>query len=140
MSYTKHTWSDGELVTAAKMNNIENGIEEAASGGGGSASTVLIDIYDDSTPDHLPSGWMSQNFPGSASSFGISTLYAPTSNPSQAVQTALLNHTPVIVKLPNQDSETPMYNQVIGYCQGNSVNWYLYTFNENGHLVIIRYE
>ena len=34
MSYTKHTWSDGELVTAAKMNNIENGIEEASSGGG----------------------------------------------------------------------------------------------------------
>ena len=34
MSYTKHTWTDGELVTAAKMNNIENGIEEASSGGG----------------------------------------------------------------------------------------------------------
>lgn len=34
MSYTKHTWADGELVTAAKMNNIENGIEEASSGGG----------------------------------------------------------------------------------------------------------
>lgn len=34
MSYTKHTWIDGELVTAAKMNNIENGIEEASSGGG----------------------------------------------------------------------------------------------------------
>lgn len=34
MSYTKHTWTDGELVTATKMNNIENGIEEASSGGG----------------------------------------------------------------------------------------------------------
>ena len=34
MSYTKHTWVNGEIVTAAKMNNIETGIEEASSGGG----------------------------------------------------------------------------------------------------------
>lgn len=42
MSYTKHTWTDGELVTAAKMNNIENGIEEASSGGGGTGGGVLV--------------------------------------------------------------------------------------------------
>jgi hypothetical protein len=46
MSYTKHTWADGELVTAAKMNNIENGIEEASSGGG-----VLVVTDTDGTLD-----------------------------------------------------------------------------------------
>lgn len=29
MSYTKHTWVDGETITAAKMNNIEEGIDDA---------------------------------------------------------------------------------------------------------------
>lgn len=42
MSYTKHTWTDGELVTAAKMNNIENGIEEASSGGSGGGGVLVV--------------------------------------------------------------------------------------------------
>jgi hypothetical protein len=44
MSYTKHTWADGELVTAAKMNNIENGIEEASSGGGSGGGDGAVEI------------------------------------------------------------------------------------------------
>ena len=35
MSYTEHTWTTGETITAAKMNNIEEGITEAAQSGGG---------------------------------------------------------------------------------------------------------
>jgi len=27
MAYEKHTWVNGEIITASKMNNIENGIE-----------------------------------------------------------------------------------------------------------------
>lgn len=30
MAYTKHTWETGELITATKMNNIEEGIEQCA--------------------------------------------------------------------------------------------------------------
>lgn len=30
MSYTKNTWENGDIITAAKMNNIENGIEAAS--------------------------------------------------------------------------------------------------------------
>lgn len=42
MSYTPHTWTDGETITAAKMNAIEDGIEEAAeSGGGGGVDAVI---------------------------------------------------------------------------------------------------
>lgn len=26
MTYTKHTWDDGEIITKEKLNNIENGI------------------------------------------------------------------------------------------------------------------
>jgi hypothetical protein len=47
MSYTKHTWADGELVTAAKMNNIENGIEEASSGGG----VLVVHVNENDTFD-----------------------------------------------------------------------------------------
>ena len=31
MSYTKNTWANGDVITAAKMNNMENGIEAASS-------------------------------------------------------------------------------------------------------------
>ena len=35
MSYEQHEWTTGETITAAKMNNIEDGIAEAAQSGGG---------------------------------------------------------------------------------------------------------
>lgn len=37
MSYTRHNWIDPETINAAKLNNIEDGIEAAQSGGGGGA-------------------------------------------------------------------------------------------------------
>lgn len=43
MSYTKHEWVNNETITAAKMNNIEDGIEEAAQSGGGGALIVTYD-------------------------------------------------------------------------------------------------
>ena len=36
MAYTRHTWQSGEVISSALLNNIEDGIEEAASSGGGS--------------------------------------------------------------------------------------------------------
>lgn len=38
MSYNKYTWQIGETITAEKLNNIENGIEE---NGGGSNLVIL---------------------------------------------------------------------------------------------------
>lgn len=35
MAYTRHTWQSGEVISSALLNNIEDGIEEAASSGGG---------------------------------------------------------------------------------------------------------
>lgn len=32
MSYTKNTWETGDLITAAKLNNMEDGIADAGSG------------------------------------------------------------------------------------------------------------
>lgn len=40
MAYEKHTWVNNETITAAKMNNIETGIEEAAQSGGGGVLIV----------------------------------------------------------------------------------------------------
>lgn len=47
MSYTQHEWTTGETITAAKLNNIEEGIEEAAQSGGGDGP--LIVHFDTST-------------------------------------------------------------------------------------------
>lgn len=41
MSYSKHEWVNNETITAAKMNNIETGIEEAAQSGGGGYDIVI---------------------------------------------------------------------------------------------------
>ena len=43
MSYTKTNWNSGDIITAQKLNNIENGIEDASTGGGsgGSAANVI---------------------------------------------------------------------------------------------------
>ena len=38
MTYTKTVWQDGDVITAQKMNNIENGIENVA----GNESTAFI--------------------------------------------------------------------------------------------------
>lgn len=35
MAYTRHTWQSGEVISSALLNNIEDGIEEAATSGGG---------------------------------------------------------------------------------------------------------
>lgn len=42
MSYEKHTWVNNETITAAKLNNIEDGIEEAAQSGGGGYDLVIL--------------------------------------------------------------------------------------------------
>ena len=39
MSYTKNTWQTGDIVTAEKLNHMEDGIESA---GGGSDAEVLV--------------------------------------------------------------------------------------------------
>lgn len=41
MAYTEHEWVNGETITAAKMNNIEEGIAEAAQSGGGGYDLVI---------------------------------------------------------------------------------------------------
>ncbi len=41
MAYEQHEWVNGETITAAKMNNIEEGIAEAAQSGGGGYDIVV---------------------------------------------------------------------------------------------------
>lgn len=42
MAYVEHEWVNGETITAAKMNNIEEGIAEAAQSGGGGVAWIRI--------------------------------------------------------------------------------------------------
>lgn len=46
MAYEKHEWECGETITADKMNNLENGIEEALQGGSASGIMILHDNGD----------------------------------------------------------------------------------------------
>lgn len=41
MSYTKHTWANGDVITATKLNEMESGIDEASSGGGSSELLII---------------------------------------------------------------------------------------------------
>lgn len=46
MSYTPHTWVDNETITAAKLNNIEDGVQEAAQSGGGGGNPIITFNFD----------------------------------------------------------------------------------------------
>lgn len=41
MSYTKTNWQTGDVITAEKLNKIEDAIEEASQGGGGLTNPIL---------------------------------------------------------------------------------------------------
>lgn len=43
MAYTKTNWKDGDVISAEKMNKIEQGIEDAGSSGG-SGDVLVVDI------------------------------------------------------------------------------------------------
>ena len=42
MSYEKRTWSTGEIITADKLNHMEDGIANSGSGSGGTSTNILI--------------------------------------------------------------------------------------------------
>lgn len=42
MAYTKNTWQCGDVVTADKLNNIEDGIEQALECCGGVAQVMSV--------------------------------------------------------------------------------------------------
>lgn len=54
MSYTRHTWVVDESVTYDKLNNIEDGVEAAQSGGGGGVDAIIW--FPNSTEGYQVSG------------------------------------------------------------------------------------
>ena len=44
MSYVRHNWVTDESITAAKLNNMEDGIEEAAQSGGGGGGLTFVSV------------------------------------------------------------------------------------------------
>lgn len=49
MAYEQHEWVNGETITAEKLNNIEEGIAEAAQSGGGGDIPIAIMYFPNST-------------------------------------------------------------------------------------------
>lgn len=52
MAYVEHEWVNGETITAAKLNNIEEGIAEAAQSGGGGA-LICNSSYDNDEDNYI---------------------------------------------------------------------------------------
>lgn len=44
MAYTKQTWNTGDIITAEKLNHIEDGLEELLGGGGYEISNPILTI------------------------------------------------------------------------------------------------
>lgn len=51
MSYTEHTWTTGETITADKMNNIEEGIVEASQSG--SSALICTSSYSEVVGNYI---------------------------------------------------------------------------------------
>ena len=51
MAYNKYTWKSGDVISSARLNNIENGIEEAMSSGGGVMIVNVTKSEEDYTTD-----------------------------------------------------------------------------------------
>lgn len=49
MTYTKHTWETGEIITDEKLNNIEDGIANQ--------DTLIVNIVVDENPKRLDKTW-----------------------------------------------------------------------------------
>lgn len=46
MSYSKQTWANGDVITAEKLNHIEDGVYANSQSGG---MVVVASVYDDKT-------------------------------------------------------------------------------------------
>lgn len=49
MSYAKNTWSDGDVITKEKMNNLEGGVETANNGIPAAATTTTAGLVKQAT-------------------------------------------------------------------------------------------
>lgn len=47
MSYEKTTWNDGDIISAEKMNNIQNGIANLDENGGGVLIVNLVEVEEE---------------------------------------------------------------------------------------------
>ena len=56
MSYTPHEWTTDETITAAKLNNLETGVQEAAQSGGGS-NIMMVHINNDTLDKTFKEIW-----------------------------------------------------------------------------------
>lgn len=73
MSYTKQTWQTGDIVTAEKMNNIENELSEIANGA--FDTSFLSDGADAAMADEKGIAVLCINTAGLAYWIGVSELY-----------------------------------------------------------------
>ena len=57
MSYEKTIWADGDIISAQRMNNIENGIADLDENGVG---LFVVDVIEEEIEDSEPSPGLEQ--------------------------------------------------------------------------------
>lgn len=110
MAYTKQTWATGDTITAAKLNHIEDGIEDA----GGSGFDLVVrfdgatpwsgcdptfvsglspaDLYDKMAVDGEPILIMAYGFYSSALPYAGCAPYLCTANTTSTPDTVVFAH------------------------------------------------
>lgn len=100
MAYTKQNWECGDLITADKMNHIEDGIEDASSGGGTTKLTVnvtesngtfVMDKTWQEISDAFPNVEVVFNMSGGVQQVGVSKVRYLSAIPSYKVTVTMQN-------------------------------------------------
>lgn len=119
MSYEKHTWANGEIITADKLNHMEEGIEGGGGGGSLLNKKITITMNNSANPIRM---WESSYFISENGYVTKGTIEMPPN--SQVVQD---------VMIPMSDEtyyfDLPMVNNGETVSASNLVNC---TFNYDG--------
>lgn len=98
MAYTKHTWTTGEVITAGRLNNMEDGIADAGNGG----EVLVVGLQEDDVT--LNKTWQ-EIF--NAFMSGGCVMHKTATVPTGTIN----NYYPVqsLASVPSADGGSPMY-------------------------------
>lgn len=118
MAYTKQNWECGDLITADKMNHIEDGIEEAGSGGGTTDYYLIEFDYDPEV--------------GSAN-----LIIVPNGNYSEAIRvdSSSVDKLPLLYRIFTQEKWIPLGS--LGWQIGMVSEGYALFSDSQGHTIEI---
>lgn len=125
MSYIPTEWQTGDIVTAEKLNKLEEGV--ASGGGGGGGAIILYPTLSVPAVEGLPDPLMPDaDWEPSAEELPIYASYeangdALTYAEMVSIYEAAVSGTPVVIKTTSDDIEYSHFITKTGYCLINEV-------------------